>query len=169
MSEPYTIRVARPADLPLLPAIERAASTLFQATRYANLDGGEPVSTAVDLDREQVWVAADGQDRPVGFALAHVFETSVHLHELDVHPDHARQGLGYRLVETVAQWARAQGATALTLTTFADVPWNGPFYARLGFRVLDRAALSPALQAVWKEEAATGLPMEQRICMQLDL
>ena len=92
---------------------------------------------------------------------------AVHLHELDVHPQRARQGLGQRLIEHIAQWAR--GAEALTLTTFSDVPWNGPYYGRLGFRTLDEAALSPALQAVRQAEAAAGLPMAHRICMQLDL
>ena len=93
----------------------------------------------------------------------------MHLHELDVHPDHARQGLGRRLISTVAEWARARGATALTLTTFADVPWNGLYYARLGFRTLDATTLSAGLQAVCQAEADSGLPMAQRICMQLDL
>jgi hypothetical protein len=62
---------------------------------------------------------------------------------------------------------RARGATALTLTTFDDVPWNGPYYTRLGFRMRDLATLSPGLQTV--EQAEAGLPMVHRICMQLDL
>jgi hypothetical protein len=39
-------------------------------------------------------------------------------------------------------------ASALTLTTFAGIPWNGPYYARLGFRTLDVTSLSFGLQAV---------------------
>lgn len=88
---------------------------------------------------------------------------------LDVHLQHARQGLGRRLIESIVQWARARGAATLTLTTFSDVPWNGPYYGRLGFRTLDVATLSPALQAVWEVETAVGLPMAHRICMQLNL
>ena len=111
----------------------------------------------------------DQADHPIGFAIVHVLDQSVHLHELDVHPHHARQGLGRHLIAAIADWARARGLTALTLTTFADVPWNGPYYARLGFRTLDVTTLSSALQAVRQDEAAAGLPMAQRICMQLDL
>jgi GNAT superfamily N-acetyltransferase len=114
-------------------------------------------------------VVVDQKDYPIGFALVHVLDESVHLHELDVHPDYARQGVGRRLIETVIDWARARGATALTLTTFDDIPWNGPYYARLGFRILDLTTLSPGLQAVRHEEAEAGLPMAHRICMQLDL
>ena len=61
------------------------------------------------------------------------------------------------------------GAEALTLATFSDVPWNDPYCARLGFRTLDEATLSPALQKVWEVETAVGFPMTHRICMQLDL
>jgi hypothetical protein len=35
------------------------------------------------------------------------------------------------------------GYPAVTLRTFRDVPWNGPFYLRRGFAVVDSAALSP--------------------------
>jgi GNAT superfamily N-acetyltransferase len=167
-TEPYPIRPARPQDLAALPIIERAAAQQFRATPYAYLADDDLVSTDVDLDHEYVWVVVDQADQPIGFALAHVLDESVHLHELDVHPRYARQGLGRRLIAVVADWAHARGVSALTLTTFADIPWNGPYYGRLGFRMLDLAALSPGLQAVRLAEAANGLPMEHRICMQLD-
>ncbi len=168
-TEPYAIRPARPDDLAALPIIERAAAGLFRDTPYAYLADDGLVSTDVDLGQEYVWVAVDQGDQPIGFAIVHVLDESIHLHELDVHPRYARQGLGRQLIEVVADWARARGATALTLTTFVDIPWNGPYYARLGFRTLDLAALSLGLQAVRQAEADVGLPMEKRIAMQLDL
>jgi GNAT superfamily N-acetyltransferase len=169
MTHAVTIRSARPDDLHALPLIERAAAAIFRSTPYAYLADDDPVSAQVDLAEEHVWVAADQDDKPIAFALVHVLDASVHLHELDVHPDYAHQGLGRRLIATVADWARARGATALTLTTFDDVPWNGPHYTRLGFRTLDLATLSPGLQAVRQGESEAGLPMAKRICMQLDL
>jgi hypothetical protein len=43
----------------------------------------------------------------------------------------------------------------MTLTTFRDVPWNAPFYARRGFaEVLDP---SPGLAAVRDRERSLGL------------
>jgi GNAT superfamily N-acetyltransferase len=168
-TEPYTIRSARPDDLVVLPQIERAAAAQFHATLYPEMVDADLVSAEVDLGHAYVWVAVNANDEPVGFAIVHLLSEAVHLHELDVHPDHARQGLGRQLIATVAEWARAHGATALTLTTFADVPWNGPYYARLGFRTLDVATLNPGLQAVRQGEAEAGLPMAHRICMQLDL
>jgi GNAT superfamily N-acetyltransferase len=165
----YTIRPARLDDLATLPGIERAAAALFRMTRYAALADDDLISSNVNLTEEYVWVAVDSLDQPVGFAIVHLLDDSVHLHELDVHPDYARQGLGRQLIATVAAWARARGDSVLTLTTFDDIPWNGPYYARLGFRALDLSSLSPSLQRVRQSEADAGLPMEHRICMQLDL
>ncbi len=34
--------------------------------------------------------------------------------------------------------ARAQGFDRLSLCTYRDVPWNGPFYASLGFTEVAR-------------------------------
>jgi GNAT superfamily N-acetyltransferase len=126
-------------------------------------------SAHLDLNHDHVWILADQQDQPIGFAIVHMLDDSVHLHEIDVSPRYARQGLGRRLIEGIACWARTAGATALTLTMFCDVPWNGPYYVRLGFRTLDVTTLNPALQAVRLAEEKAGLPMARRICMQLDL
>lgn len=163
------IRPARVHDLPFLPGIERAAAAIFRATPYAYLADAGLASTTIDLEREHVWVAVDQQDQPMAFALVHLLDVSVHLHELDVDPAYARQGLGRQLIDAVVEWALARCATALTLTTFDDIPWNGLYYARLGFRSLDLTTLHPELQAVRKAEAEAGLPMAHRICMQLDL
>ncbi|WP_411757210.1 hypothetical protein [Streptomyces venezuelae] len=59
--------------------------------------------------------------------------------------------------------------TALTLTTFADVPWNAPYYARIGFRPLADAELTPALRTIRAHEAELGLDRWPRLCMRRDL
>ncbi len=164
----YSIRRARPQELCALPEIERAAATQFRSTAYAHMADAKLASEHVDLAQAHVWVVADGHDRAVGFAIVHLLDQSAHLHELDVHPAHARQGLGRRLIETITDWARAQGLTAVTLTTFADIPWNAPYYTRLGFRILGESEQVPALRSILQAEAAAGLPMSSRVCMQLD-
>jgi GNAT superfamily N-acetyltransferase len=165
----YTIRPARPDDLAALPAIERAAASLFHATPFAFVADFALASEAIDLAHDHVWVAATSDDQPVGFAIAHPLDGCAYLHELDVHPDHARRGLGRRLIGAVAAWGGQTGAAAVTLATFRDIPWNGPFYASLGFRPLPDADLSPGLRAIHQAEAAGGMPIDHRICMRLDL
>jgi len=168
--EPYRIRPARDADLPLLAAIERAASELFRQTDYPQFAGTDGAVRSLPHHPEyRVWVAVDGEDAPVGFLITRPLTHSLHLQEIDVHPDHSRRGLGRRLIEAAADDARTQGYPALTLTTFRSILWNAPYYARLGFRRLNPDALPPDLLAIRQREAEYGLSLGDRICMQRDL
>lgn len=163
----YTITKARLKDLPLLPAIELAAARL--------LAGHAPESVLTETTDHEVlesaqrhghlWVAL-ADDVPVGFAHVEVLEpTTAHLEEIDVHPEHGRRGLGRRLVMAVCAWAEASGYREVTLTTFRDVRFNMPFYARLGFEVIPSEELSVALDVVVEEETRRGLDPARRVPM----
>jgi GNAT superfamily N-acetyltransferase len=112
-----------------------------------------------------LWVAL-ADDQPVGFAHALVLEPgAIHLEEVDVDPEHGRRGLGTGLVEAVCASARAAGYRCITLTTFRDLPWNMPFYVRLGFEVIPPDEVSPVLQAVLQDETRRGLDPARRVAM----
>jgi len=167
----YEIRLANEEDLPRLPAIESAAAELFLSTDYAFLVNSEPIS--LDFLRRQqreglVWVATEAC-QVVGFVVVRILDEAVYLHEIDVHPTYGRRGIGRRLILAVCQWAREVGYTAITLSTFEEVPWNTPFYTRLGFRILLEEELSPGLIEVRMKESQAGLPIERRVCMRLDI
>jgi len=53
----------------------------------------------------------------------------------------------------------------MTLTTFSDVPWNGPYYARLGWSALPEAGLPPELAAARQHERDLGLDQWPRQAM----
>ena len=66
----------------------------------------------------------------------------------------------------VEAWGRRTGRPATTLTTFRDVPWNGPYYARLGYRELDATQVGPELAAQMAREATIpGLDASRRCAM----
>jgi len=163
----YKIAAARPCDLPLLPAIELAAATLLAGHAPASVLA-ETTSQADLEDAQQrghLWVAL-ADDVPVGFAHILVLGPGIaHLEEIDVHPEHGHRGLGRRLVITVCTWAAASGYSCVTLTTFRDVPWNMPFYARLGFEQIPPAELGPALLSVIEDETRRGLDPSRRVAM----
>lgn len=163
----YTISGARPTDLPLLAAVERAAARLLVGhAPEAVLAETTSLDDLRDAQRQgRLWVAL-ADDLPVGFAHALVLEPgAVHLEEVDVHPEHGRRGLGTGLVEAVCASAAAAGYRCVTLTTFRDVRWNMPFYAGLGFEVIPRRELSPVLQAVLQDETRRGLDPARRVAM----
>jgi GNAT superfamily N-acetyltransferase len=164
----YLITRARRRDLSLINDIESAAATLLRGLAPdAVLD---EITSQQDLREAQqdgrLWVALSG-DHPVGFAHVELIEWRVaHLKELDVHPDHGRRGVGTRLVAEVCRWAQRHEYLAVTLTTFRKVPWNMPFYSRMGFEEIPKAQLSQALEAVLRDEARRGLALAQRVAMQ---
>jgi len=163
----YTIMLARPRDLPLIPAIELAAARLLAGHAPSSVLGETTTQFALRMARRagRLWVAL-ADDEPVGFAHVVVHERGVaHLEEVDVHPDHARRGLGRRLVQTVCAWATSHGFDAVTLTTFRHLPWNMPFYAKLGFEPVAADALSIAMHAVIDDEARRGLDRARRVVM----
>lgn len=163
----YHVMLARPRDLPLLPSIELAAARLLAGHAPSSVLGETTSQFALRKARRagRLWVVLAGDD-PVGFAHVVVHEHGVaHLEEVDVHPDHGRRGLGRRLVQTVCAWATSHGYDAVTLTTFRDVPWNMPFYARLGFATVAPTALSVELLAVIDDEMRRGLDPARRVVM----
>jgi GNAT superfamily N-acetyltransferase len=163
----YQIRQATIDDLAQLQAVERAAAQLFAQSPYPELADSPLNISEFDPAVQTVW-AALADDAIAAFVLVDLFGDYAHIHELDVHPQHARRGLGARLLAHVGVWAQAQGLHYLTLTTFRNVPWNAPYYARLGF-VEWEGDLPPDLQAILDAERAAGLDMPNRVAMRRDL
>ncbi len=155
-----------------MQAIERAAGRLFAELGMTAVAEDEPPSLEAlrdHLGAGRAWVRTDADDRLVAYLLADVVDGCAHLEQVTVHPDHARRGLGRELVEHLVAWARHHGFPAVTLTTFTDVPWNGPYYRRLGFRCIDPADLTPGLRAIRAAETDRGLDAWPRTAMRLDL
>lgn len=163
----YRIALARPRDLPLLPAIELASAQLLAGHAPPAVLRETTSQFALRKARRagRLWVAL-AENVPVGFAHVVVHEErAAHLEEVDVHPDHGRRGLGRRLVQTVCAWATSHGFEAVTLTTFRDVPWNMPFYARLGFVPIAADSVGAELCSVIDDEMRRGLDPVRRVVM----
>jgi hypothetical protein len=45
------------------------------------------------------------------------------------------------------------------------VPWNAPFYARMGFEEMQPRDMTPELRALVEHEAANGLDPAKRVVM----
>jgi len=157
-----TIRSTRPTDAAQLPAIERSAAQSFTATEnLAWLAGHDVLSVEQHLGfiaEGLHWLAVDEHDQPQGFICASAVDDALHIEELSVAQSSQGRGLGRALMTQLENWARDSGFKALTLTTFATVPWNAPFYARLGFQHLNDAQASEFLRQQLRHEQAIGLP-----------
>jgi GNAT superfamily N-acetyltransferase len=133
------IRHATRRDLDLTESIENEADALLvDLLRPAQW---RPAPTGRERAAQRgftLMAIEEGTERAVGFV--QVLEVGVvdqgglaHLEQLSVLPDAGRRGHGRRLVEAAVDEVRRRGYDRITLRTFADVPWNAPFYATCGF------------------------------------
>ena len=168
----YQTRNGRHGDLEQLREIERSAGQAFAEFDMQAIADDEPPSVealAEYCDSNRLWVATDDQDIPVAYLVAELVDGCAHIEQVSVHSDHAGHGLGRLLIDRLTQWANERGLSALTLTTFSEVPWNRPYYERLGFRVLSPDDLTPGVRAVRQQEAKLGLDAWPRVSMRFDL
>src|SRR5690242_2536466 len=119
------IRAVRLNELPVLQEIERAAGQCFRDIGMSEIADDEPLSLG-ELARYHhaglAWVAADEVDTPVAYLIADRVDGNLHVEQVSVQPDSARRGIGRYLLDHLADHATSEGAPALTLTTFTEVP-----------------------------------------------
>ncbi|MGW7018381.1 GNAT family N-acetyltransferase [Streptomyces decoyicus] len=160
-------------ELPALRAIERASGEAFRGLGMAAIADDEPPSLAqltafqragraLAAYEDPSRAATDEPARPVGYLLWEPVDGCTHIEQVSVHPLHAHRRIGRALIDRADQ---AGSPAPLTLTTFAEVPWNAPYYSRIGFRVLTDTELTPGLRAIRAHEAALGLDRWPRVCM----
>ena len=163
----WHVRAACAEDLPALPEIERAAATLFPPERIPDPDEVHGVEELAGyLEDGLLWVAADSRAL-MGYVMARELDGALHVYELAVEPRFGRQGIGTALMRRAVAEGELRRLPRVTLTTFEDLPWNAPFYRRLGFRVQDADALTDPLRRLLEGERAAG--MTHRVAMCLDL
>jgi GNAT superfamily N-acetyltransferase len=157
------VRPAEEPDLALLDDISDRADALFRVAGYV-LPDIELRSKDVN-DAKAILVVG----RPAfAFVMIGEADGNAYLAELGVVPARMRQGIGTRLVEAACEWAVANEYPAVTLTTYRDVPWNAPFYERLGFAVVEDVTPQLAQHREW--ERTVGLDaVGERVIMRRDL
>lgn len=168
----YRVRPARGNEIGELQNIDLASAMLFRGTGLIDFGPlGEPTQP-IPEDRLRrgfgdglIWVAVDHMEEIVGFALCSDRGDDLYLDQLSVLPRHGRQGLGARLVRRCLQEAEARAFKRVSLSTFRKVPWNGPFYKKLGFREIPGWRLND-WQAEIRELQKTTMDVRLRCFMQ---
>ncbi|TMQ89950.1 GNAT family N-acetyltransferase [Actinomadura soli] len=149
----YEVRAARPEDLAGLPAIESSGDAMFAEIGIVFPPAPTVVEQLIGKGGE-ILVAGDP---PVGFAAVEEVDGAVHLEQISVRGDLTGQGIGVRLLDAVKAHAAAGGSPGVSLLTFRDVPWNGPWYAEHGFVELPEGRWGPEIRSYWDAEVEAGL------------
>ena len=170
-----------PATYPIRPCCDHEVSGLadieldaFHALKEAGGVTGDPVaSDSLLLERSLadglLFVATDEKDRLVGFVAAAEVDDEMYIEELDVLRAFQGRGIGARLMRVIIDRAAKRSLHRVTLTTDRLVPFNAPFYEKLGFVILEPESLSANLLKRLSGQIAHGLDSERRVAMALDL
>jgi GNAT superfamily N-acetyltransferase len=160
-------RLASVDDYSRVVEIERAAGELFRTIDMAVIADDQPISRrgferfVVDSGAF-VWMI---EGEVVAYLLVEQIDAAAHVEQVTVHSDNARHGVGAQLIALADSWAAERGLVSVTLTTFRDVPWNAPYYERLGFRALPPSGWGSNMSARMGAEAARGLEAWPRLAM----
>jgi GNAT superfamily N-acetyltransferase len=166
------IRPARPSDLRRIGPIEDAGGPMF-AEHFG--DRTVPALTAsapsgAERDGAGFLLVAADDRRLVGFVHVVPHDLHAHLEQVSVLPSYGRRGIGAALVRAAMEEARWAGYDRMSLTTYRDVPWNGPFYAALGFTEVPEDRLEPfqadiraAERALRLDELGVRVVMQRRL------
>jgi GNAT superfamily N-acetyltransferase len=168
------IRLATPDDIRYLPEIEDEAARrlldIGMATLYEQFD---PYTTSIEtftayLEADRLWVAVEDA-RPVGFIMVSKIDNHAHIDEVDVLPDYGRRGIGQALINAACDWGKAHGLRSVTLSTQMNVPWNMPYYQKLGFSIMPPEEWTAAYQHIRQIELNAGFPVQDRVLMKKTL
>jgi GNAT superfamily N-acetyltransferase len=160
------IRPATPADFEAIADIEVRAGALFVEVGMPEI-AAHPPGTAEEMAAAEALLVAvpDDGGPPIGYAWIELLEGAPYLEQLSVVPEAGRHGVGTALLDAVVDWARTRGDRVVTLTTFRDVPFNGPLYAKRGFAHVPEAAWTDAERGVIDAQAAMGMDRAARTVM----
>lgn len=167
-----TVRATRVDEGEALREIERRAGQRFHEVGLPEVAAAEPTSVdelAHYAAAGRSWTVVDAHDAPLGYVIVDIVDGQTHIEQISVLPEYQGNGLGRALCAHVGGWTRRHGMKAITLTTFAAVPWNQPLYEHLGLAVLDDDQIGPELRNVQAHEVLQGLDPAQRVCMRVDL
>ena len=163
----FEIRPAALSEFALLPALEADADAAFETLvpPLSVADFPPPADPSEYAAAFHIMVAGRP---PVGFVRLEIVDGQAHLEQLAVSPEYAGQGIGRALVMAAMAWAREVGFHAMTLCTFAQVPFNAPFYASCGFSELDHSQWGADLTELRESEAILEA-IAPRIAMRIKL
>lgn len=146
-------------DIPTLQTLEAAAAQRFLTVPELTILADSAVTNRQvheqSIVHELAWLVEDASERVLGFCYAQQLADSLYLAEISAHPAAQGMGVGHMLVTHIRKIAAKHGLAGVTLTTYTDIPWNGPWYQRQGFTVLDSSLFSSEMKDIVQHQATT--------------
>jgi predicted N-acetyltransferase YhbS len=164
------VRPGREGELDLLRDIDEESAPMFLAAGVdlSHLGPDHPFVRS-EADRWRAGLragrvqVAEIEGEVVGFSVLDSLDGKPYLDQLSVRTSFMRRGIGAMLLARAQRESELVGS--LWLTTYVQVPWNGPYYARAGFRVASDADCGPEIRAVLATQRTVMPFPEARVAM----
>lgn len=160
------IRAGRQDEFGRLAEIELDAFVVWAQACGVSL---EPAVAPVHLLQasfdQGLLLVAEEDGRVLGFALGSVVDGDLYIAEVDVERAAQGKGIGRALMLALLDKGRERGLISALLTTDRYAPFNAPFYAGLGFRILEHAETPAFLRERLARQVESGLDPDRRVAM----
>lgn len=165
------IRLATTDDVPKVAPLEAAAAEVYRTIGMDAIADDAPIAESLLLqavEEQRLWVAVEyGELR--AYLLGDFLPESLHIDQVTVHPDAARRGIGALVIESASSDERAKERGCVTLTSFANVPWNAPYYERIGFMDIAESEWPAGIAEKVAEDQENGISRWPRVVMRRDI
>jgi GNAT superfamily N-acetyltransferase len=165
MDSTISFRETVSGDLPLLQRIHLASRQLFIDVGRLDVTRLPVIDQALLENPSCRGLVAIADSQPVGFGVYVTLGSDAYLDQLSVSPEHTGRGVGGRLLDRLIDQAKSRNHDVMTLITYDDLPWNGPFYRKHGFTALTAEMLPTYLADYLDRERRLGMDMSSRVAM----
>lgn len=162
------IRLGSADEIHKVAPLELAAAEAFREIGMDAVADDEPLSESVLIqaaEERRFWVAVE-YGVLKAYLVGDFLPQSLHVDQVTVHPDASRRGLGALMIESVSADPRSNERGRITLTSFANVPWNAPYYERIGFVEIAREDWPEGVAEKVDAEQGTSIAAWPRVVMQ---
>lgn len=145
----YYLRLSGTEDMADLCRISAEARL-----RYSNFPSlahilETPALSPERLEACRVVVALDSESQKIlGFVAMRLLDGLLYLDNISVAPSASGIGVGATLLSAAIEHAECLGVQAVSLTTFREPPWNGPWFRKHGFLTMPAACIGEGLKQV---------------------
>lgn len=165
------IRLGSTDEIHKIAPLEQAAAEAFREIGMDAIADDPPMPEAelIEAAEEQrLWVAVE-YGVLKAYLVGDFLPQSLHIDQVTVHPDASRRGLGALMIESVSADPRSKERGFITLTSFANVPWNAPYYERIGFIDIAESDWPEGVAEKVAAEQEKGLAAWPRVVMQREI
>ncbi len=162
------IRLGSTDEIHKVAPLEQAAAEAFREIGMAAVADEPPIAESLLMqaaEERRFWVAVE-YGVLKAYLLGDFLPKSLHIEQVTVHPDASRRGLGALMIESVSADPRSKERGLITLTSFANVPWNAPYYERIGFVEIPREEWPEGIAEKYDAEQGTNSAEWPRVVMQ---